>query len=85
MTSFLIYILLFGIAEARKHHHVQHNTQAGFIANKLHGKEQGNFEGGLVRSTLGPSDDAWEHLDFVKSDSDEEQYLKDAPAGYNDL
>lgn len=85
MKSFLSIILLFGIAEARKHHH--ENSQGGFVANKLQaqGGQQGNFEGGLVRSTLGPSEDAWEHLDFVKSDSNEEQYIKDAPAGYNDL
>ena len=42
------------------------------------------MEGGLVRSTLGPSEDALDHLDSVKNDSNEEQYIKDQPAGYDD-
>ena len=47
-------------------------------------QERGNLEGGLVRSILGPDEDRWEHLDFVKSDSDEAQYQEDAPAGYRE-
>ena len=84
MKSYLSLLLLIGLTEARRHH--AHHGQGGLIENKLkqQANETGNLEGGLVRSTLGPSEDALDHLDSVKNDSDEEQYLKDAPKGYDD-
>ena len=74
---------LLAAVEAKRNH-----RDGGFVESRFknlataQANSNGNFEGGLVRSTLGPAKDADEHLDFMKSDSNEEDYQNDSPKGY---
>jgi len=91
MKSFITLAIL-GLVSARHHHH-HHHGKDEFIQNKINElrgrrlRAKGAFEFDenghiIVRSTLGPHDNANEHMDFMHEDSDIDQYKDDAPIGY---